>query len=513
MPAQDRENWLCQVLDQRPFLLVLNGLERILLAYTRTDVAHLPDDGLDEQTANDIARFYGLPDNVKETYLEKHRLRQCTDPRAGHFLRRLAQVRASRVLISTRLYPAELQTNTAQPRPGCYPLFLTGLRDDDALALWGAFTGSKRSGTSEQLLPLFRAFGNYPLLLRTLAGEVAEYKPAPGDFDRWHKAHFDFNPAALPLQNAKTHVLEFALQGLSATQRHVLHTIAAFRMPATWETLRAVLVGEGQKPCRDDRALDAILTELEDRGLVGWDKMANRYDLHSIVRGVVWQALDARARQDIYGALHRYFDAAPRPPAWRRVESLEDLTPGIELFHTLIGLERYEDALVVFRDHLSRAMLHRLSANRQRAELLERLFPDGVDTLPRLVSAQRQSYTLFALAKAYLFSGEPGRAEPLFRRALEINEQEKDGVNASVTLYNLSDVFRRSGHLRATETAACRALEMCREQGNWFGEGVSLQGVGLALAAWGGSLPISSHSLPFAEYLCCTTIQTKRRRS
>jgi hypothetical protein len=53
------------------------------------------------------------------------------------------------------------------------------------------------------------------------------------------------------------------------------------------------------------------------------------------VRGVVWQALNARARQDIYGALHSYFDAAPRPPAWEKVASLEDLTLGIELFHTL----------------------------------------------------------------------------------------------------------------------------------------------------------------------------------
>jgi hypothetical protein len=126
-------------------------------------------------------------------YLEKHCLRQCTDPRAGHFLRRLAQVCASRVLISTRLYPAELQTNTALPRPGCYPLFLPGLSDDDALTLWRAFTGGARSGTSKQLLPLFRAFGNYPLLLRALAGEVAEYKPAPGDFGRWRQAHADFN--------------------------------------------------------------------------------------------------------------------------------------------------------------------------------------------------------------------------------------------------------------------------------------------------------------------------------
>jgi hypothetical protein len=223
MSALDREDRLWQVLDQRPFLLVLDRLERILLAYARVDASHLPDDNLDELTANDIAQSYGVPDNVKETYLEKHRLRQCTDPRAGYFLRRLAQMRASCVLISTRLYPAELQTDMAQPRPGCYPRFLTGLSDDDALTLWRAFIGGERSGTSEQLLPLFRAFGNYPLLLRALAGEVAGYRPAPGDFDSWRQAHADFNPAALPLHNARTHVLEFALRGLSAAEPRPPH--------------------------------------------------------------------------------------------------------------------------------------------------------------------------------------------------------------------------------------------------------------------------------------------------
>ena len=46
------------------------------------------------------------------------------------------------------------------------------------------------------------------------------------------QAHADFIPAALPLHNARTHVLAFALRGLSAVQRRVLHTIAAFRMGA-----------------------------------------------------------------------------------------------------------------------------------------------------------------------------------------------------------------------------------------------------------------------------------------
>ena len=121
-----------------------------------------------------------------------------------------------------------------------------------------------------------------------------------------------------------------ALRGLNENARKLLHTVAAFRMPATWETLRALLVEAERgleaasipddesaekpaeprtpKPCVTDQSLDLILTELEDRGLVGWDKKANRYDLHPIVRGVVWQALDGQSRKGIYAELYlRYF--------------------------------------------------------------------------------------------------------------------------------------------------------------------------------------------------------------
>ena len=242
LTLHDREDQLFRFLDEKPFLLVLDGLERILLAYARMDAAHLADDDLDERTANITTAIHGLPEQAKETYLEKHRLRQCADPRAGRFLRRLAQVRASRILISTRLYPAELQTQTAETLPGCHALFLTGLTDDDALNLWREF---KISGSREELLPLFNAFDNYPLLLRALAGEVAEYRNAPGDFGRWRADNPGFNPAAeLNLSNAKTHVLQYALQGLNKDQRRVLHTLAAFRMPASWETVKALLTGK-----------------------------------------------------------------------------------------------------------------------------------------------------------------------------------------------------------------------------------------------------------------------------
>ena len=475
MKSPDREDQLWQILDQQPFLLVLDGLERILLAYARMDAAQMLDDDLDQETAHEERMFAGIPENIRETYLQKHRLRQCVDANAGRFLRRLASIDASRILVSTRLYPAELQTNTAQPWRACFPVFLSGLSDDDAINLWREFgvTGSR-----DQLLKIFNAFGNYPLLIRALAGEIAEYKPAPGNFDQWIAENSEFNPGDLDLKNAKTHVLEYALRGLPDEHRKILHTIAAFRMPATWDTLRALLVEKERGPqatstsvskskpkgkrtkaqapklCLTDHALDLILTELEDRGLVGWDKESNRYDLHPIVRGVVWQALDGQSRKGIYADLHTYFDAVPRPPDYLEVESLEDLTPAIELYQSLIGLERYQDALNLFRDHLSNATLYRLSASRQRAELLERLFPDGIENLPRLQTARDQSSTLNSLALAYQVRGEPGRAVPLFRRAVEIAEREKHAGNASVVLINLSHSLRLSGALREADPPA-----------------------------------------------------------
>ena len=49
MPWQDRENLLLQHLNDKPYLFVLDGLERILLAYNRMDASSLADDEYDEQ--------------------------------------------------------------------------------------------------------------------------------------------------------------------------------------------------------------------------------------------------------------------------------------------------------------------------------------------------------------------------------------------------------------------------------------------------------------------------------
>lgn len=238
----EREDELLDVLNRQPYLVVLDGLERLLLAYARPDAARLADDDLDELTANVAAGALGLPASAAASYTGQTRLRLTADPRAGAFLKRLAGVRAARVLVTSRLYPAELQTVTMEPIPGTFAYFLRGLAPNDTVQLWRSLGGS---GNRAELAELFAVFDNYPLLIRALAGEVARFRRAPGNLAAWRQANPGFDPFRLPLVQRKSHVLSYALSGLTAGDRRILHTIAAFRARRTttpWQRCWSALI-------------------------------------------------------------------------------------------------------------------------------------------------------------------------------------------------------------------------------------------------------------------------------
>lgn len=482
----ERETELLAWLNWGPFLVVLDGLERILVAYARADASRLLDDDLDEATANRVAGGYGLPASAGQSFIGAHPLRKTADPRAGRFLQKLVQVRASRVLASTRLYPAELQTATGAPRPGCAAVFLPGLSDQDALELWRA---QGALGSREEMLPYFERFEKHPLLLQALAGEVARFRETPGDFDAWRKANPAFDPFALPLVQVKSHVLEVAIRGLTPAERRTLHVLAGFRMPTDLETLRALLVrapeeeaDPASKPFASLAELDAALTGLEDRGLLGWDRRANRYDLHPIVRGVVWSGLGEHDRAGVRGALRDHFSAISAV-GWQDVESLDDLAPAIELYHTLIDLGRLDEAFTIYRDQLVHALLYRLRASHQQAVLLERLFPEGLLGLPKLSDETSQRWTLHATALAYGFSGRPQASLPFFQSSIELAERHTDDQNLAISLHSFSDNLRLIGKLQNSEVRARRALG--RSAGDKFNIGVSLQIVGSTVGTCG----------------------------
>jgi tetratricopeptide (TPR) repeat protein len=485
LPFSQQEDRLLYILNREPFLFALDGLERILTAYARLNAAYLRDeDTFDEELVNRLAGAYALPKSAGQSFVGKHKLRMTADPRVGRFLRELARIHGSRVLISTRLYPADLQAPMGDPSPGCTALFLPGLRDQDALELWRAF-GAK--GSREVMLPLFRTFDKHPLLIQLLAYEVADFHDAPGDFDAWKAANPGFNPFGLDLTNVQSHVLTYAMRGLSAAELRALHITACFRMPASINSLKALLIRTNenddpvQKPFLTLRDLDHALTALEDRGLLGWDRRSNRYDLHPIVRGVIWSDLDTDARTALFEDLRSHFEAMPSV----RIRTFDDLTPAIELYNILIGLELYDEAFHVFRDRLNDATLYQLGASHIRAELLEALFPDGPEALPRLDLTSERSFTISALALAYDLGGRPSAAVRLYRLAAEIDVVEGNHSSYTVDLCNSSAALHLSGHLVEAENAARSALVLTREHDRRFQEGVSLYWIGYTLTARG----------------------------
>jgi tetratricopeptide (TPR) repeat protein len=496
----EREAQLLAALDREPFLIVLDGLERLLVTYARMDAAHLADDEVQRETPmsasgevadEDIKGEWSDNSGISRVlargvaakpFMSERALRKTADPRTGAFLRKLAGVRAARILVSTRLVPADLQTVTGQPMPGCHIRFLAGLTNDDALELWRAFgvTGSR-----DLLLPLFNIVGNHPLLIQALASEVANYRPAPCDFERWSRDHPDFDPFNPLVLGVARHVLEFALRGLDDKARHVLQIIAGFRMPASYNNLAEILVGEG-KVCVDESELDKALTQLEDRGLVGCDRRAGRYDLHPIVRGTVWSGLEDDTRRSVYKTLQGHFaPLATLDNEYFEVNSLEDLTAAIEYYYSLIGTGEFDAAENHFFDRLDYPTLYRLSASRQRIEILEMLFPEGSEQLPRLGRPDMQAVTLGALAQGYLLSGQPGRAAWLCRRANKIDSDMKRDDNLSIGLSDLSNMLRLSGKLHESGVAARRALVITREHSDHFQEAVSLRWLASTVAVQG----------------------------
>ncbi|HEX4397069.1 MAG TPA: DUF4062 domain-containing protein [Trebonia sp.] len=415
MPRADREDELLAVLDRSPYLVVLDGMERLLLAYSRADAAHVGEDDLDERTANWVIRLARAPGRAAVASGDQSRLRMTADPRVGRFLQRLAAVRASRVLATSRLYPADLETVTGEPVHGVTVYSVAGLSDDDAVNLWREFGVT---GGRDELVSLFNTFGNYPLLIRALAGAVARFRQAPGDFHRWRAAHTGFDPFGLPLVQRKSHVLEYALDGLTDAESRVLYTTAAFRAPATYETLAALMVGD-DKPSPDDAALDRVLSVLEDRGLMGWDRRGNRYDLHPVVRGVVWSALDPGAKQGIYQQLASHFEALPEVDD-DSIKSIDDLAGAIELYHTLVRLRRATEAADIFSGRIFDPAVDDLAAYRECAELME-LFVEESGLIDELRQQNHGDVALLTtyLGACHLMCGDAGRAFTAFQRFRE----------------------------------------------------------------------------------------------
>ena len=451
----ERTELLLGLLQRRRVLLVFDGLERILRAYAGLGGAYQGDD---------------------VTKDEKQQYRACVDPVAGAFLRAAAAVPlAGRVLITSRLLPVELAGHDGKPLAGCTHTKLTRFDKPDAVAF---FRAAGVEGTHTEIETACGRYGDHPLALRLLAGLVVGDPDRPGDINV--AGDYDVADGLKPREHL---ILPLAYNALDEPKRRLLSRLAAFRSPMAYDAIRGI------GGLRSERKLKAALRDLADRGLLfpesapaGAGRGA-RHDMHPIVRQYAYDRLADKDRQSVHGRLRDYFAAAPKP---RKVETLDDLEPTIELYHHTVRAGQYDEARILFYDRLNKPLYYRFGAYQTFIELSRGLFADGEDRPPRLKSEADQAWTLNALANAYSLSGRPRKAVGAFERHNAIREKLDDKTNLAIGLGNLASMAQLPlGELKAAEGHLRRRIALCREVGDEFWESVGHQQLGRLLACTG----------------------------
>jgi hypothetical protein len=147
---------LIHQLRAKPWLLILDGLERVLVSYHRFDATQLRDE--EAGTIDKIA----------------HR-DPCAaiNPEDDDLLRALTGSRPSKLLLTSRLVPRVLLNKSNQPIPGVLREYLPGLRPVDAESL---FRACGITGTSHDIQTYLKSHCDcHPLVIGVLAGLINDY--------------------------------------------------------------------------------------------------------------------------------------------------------------------------------------------------------------------------------------------------------------------------------------------------------------------------------------------------
>ena len=318
------------------YLVVLDGLERILQAYDSVDPYHKLD-------SMEIKSKNGA---------------QPIRAGDGKLLLELLNAPNFKFLISTRLIPSFFVKAGNKLRDGVLLTELDGLNDEDALALWFSL-GMNKEIDDTPLLKYFNQFQNYPLLIKVLAGFVSRtivYREH-GTFSKWleHSPHSDVFALKLNIIQTKSHILDIALRALDEKAYSILYKMAVFKLNIKY----AVLWDLSKKDFNySESDFQASLNELEGRCLIGWDELTHTYDMHPVIRGIVWTNLAQDATKE--AALHSVEDFIStvikneQSGSEGNIRNAELL---LVLFGNYISQGKYEAALKILQERLNDLLL------------------------------------------------------------------------------------------------------------------------------------------------------------
>jgi hypothetical protein len=396
-----------QLMDQlrtAPWLLVLDGLERVLVSYHRLDAPQLRDEDA------------GSPDQIARRH-------PCSaiNPEDDELLRGLSGAMPSKLLLTTRLAPRALLNHSNQPIPGVLREHLPGLRPHDAELL---IRSCGVSGTPSVIQTYLKSHCDcHPLVIGVLAGLVNDFLQDRGSFDSWVMSESGggrLNLADLDLVQKRNHIMAAALSALPDTSHELLSTMALLSESFDYETISSIdpslspmpedtslLSALSEQPAElspkerkrltsefKDRLAEAIqrrgseiaiaaprlsatIRDLESRGLLQYDSQTQRYDLHPVVRGIAAGGLRSEER-DRYGQrVVDYFSRKSADP-YEDAQEVGDLDNARNIVSALLQMNRVQAARAfVLRNSFLQILNFRFEAHNEVLAILRPFFPEG----------------------------------------------------------------------------------------------------------------------------------------
>lgn len=389
---------LLKAMQSQKILLIMDGFERALRAYSSMNAAYQADDG--QWTADD-SQF------------------DCVNINAEFFLKGVCSLPniKGKVLMTTRLTPRAIKPR-GEFMLGCREVELTSMQPADAVEF---FRKQGIKGTHVEIEAACTPYGYHPLSLRLLAGRILKDFENPADIMVAQKLKIDGD-----LKAQKHHVLEVSYNSLLPHQQKLLGEIACFRSPVELKTIRSI--------AEDKETPDDNLQDLRERGFLHFDEKNKKFDLHPIVRRYAYERLTSPVRTTVHASLRDYFAAVAIPDQPR---TINDLMPVIELYHHLVQGGQLDEAQDIFYSRLEIIVSH-FGAYQTAIELLSVIFLDGWDQPPSLMMETAQAWVLNELANCYSMIGQPQRAIRLYEQKNEIHNVLGDTRNLSVGMWNIA---------------------------------------------------------------------------
>jgi tetratricopeptide (TPR) repeat protein len=409
---------LLKAMQRQKILLIMDGFERVLRAYSSMNAAYQGDEP-----------------EVEDNQLD------CVNINAEIFLKSVCSLPdiKSKVLMTTRLTPRAVKPR-GEFMLGCREVELTAMQKEDAVAF---FRKQGIKGTHAEIEAACASHGYHPLSLRLLAGRILKDFENPADIVVAQKLKIEGD-----IIQQKHHVLEVSHNILPLHEQKLLSTIACFRSPVELKTLEAI--------AENKISLNEDLRDLVERGLLHFDEKNKKFDLHPIVRRYAYERLTAPDRTIAHNRLRDYFAGVDVPMTSL---NLDDLLPVIELYHHSIQAGRYEESFELWLNRLTKP-LYSLGSYQISIELLRLFFPNGENRLPSLEKEWAQVGVMSQLASMYRLSGQPRRALLMVKAAKEIHYESLSAWHKAWRLFNVS--FQQSilGELAEAEENVRQSLDL-----------------------------------------------------